>query len=114
MNTHNATLDLNKKPYNGEPLRIGQNDQNAPILAVSVTDGGQPFTLTGWTAKFKMRKPSGGEYSVTGTVSGSTATFSLSGMEPGTSDIAYVLLEKDDVRVSTQRIRVEVLEGANA
>lgn len=110
MNTRRMTLDLSKQPASLPVLRIGAGDRQAPTLVAEITDHGAAFPLSGYTATFEMRKPSGGAYVVMGTKSGNTATFKLDGMEPG-SGFAYVALENESTRLSTQRFRVEVLEG---
>lgn len=112
MNTRRMTLDLSKQPASLPVLRIGANDRQAPTLVAEITDHGSAFALSGYTATFEMRKPKGGAYVVEGTTSGNAATFALDGMEPG-SGLAYVALENEDTRLSTQRFRVEVLEGVN-
>ena len=112
MDLHEVSLDVSKQPAVKEVLRIGQGDTGAPTLSVSVLDHGEPLDLDGFDVKFEMRKPQGGKYSVEGTASGNVAQFSLSGMPAGASDIAYVAIENGTARLSTQRIRVEVLEGS--
>lgn len=111
MNVQTIALDLNKGNRDAGILRIGQRDKNAPILQAAITDHGALFDLANYAVRFKMRKPSGGVYEVEGTTDGNVATFSLDGMEPGISEIAYVQISNENTVASTQRVRVEVLEG---
>lgn len=111
MNTVSITLDLSKKPEVRHCVAIGQADENAPNLEVSITDHDAPFSLSGWSASFEIREPGGNAKNFDGSVSGNVASFSLSGMNPGHTDIAYVVLEKGNMRVSTQRVSVDILEG---
>ena len=114
MNEVSVTLDISKHPHRLQTLRIGQNDKNAPVLKAEILDHSTAFNLAGYGLSFEMLKPKGGVYSVEGTSQGNVATFVLDGMEPGKSDIAYVVIQTSNMRVSTQRISVEVLEGANS
>lgn len=111
MNSKSLTLDMCKRQTPGQTLFLGRGDLSRPIVEVTVTDHGIPFDLTGKTAVFEVRTPSGAFLSFEGSVSGSTATFELDGMEPGQTDVAYVVIEDSTSRVSTERVRVVSLEG---
>lgn len=113
MNVQTVELDVSKKPNHVNVIYIGTNDRQAPTLNVSVLDHGDAIDLDGMSVFFEMRRPSGGKYSVEGVTSGNVATFVLSGIEQGVTDIAYVAIVSDDFRLSTQRFRVEVLEGSD-
>lgn len=111
MNERTIPLDVSKEPVSIPTLRIGQHDNSRPILHVLVLDHGEPLDLDGFTVSLEMRVDS--KHVFNGTVDGSNATFELDGdMESG-SGFAYVVIETDDARLSTQRISVEVLEGGN-
>ena len=113
MNVCEISLDLDKHPCS-TVVRIGYTDVSAPTLAVSILDHGQAVNLSGYDVVFEMRAPDGIMYAFDGTTSGNVATFVLNGyIPPGITDIAYVALETDSQRFSTQRFRVEILEGGN-
>ena len=111
MNEVSVTLDISKHPHRLQTLRIGQNDKNAPNLLASIEANGVPFPLDGWSAAFEVRDSAGVAHSFTGSTSGNVASFSLSGMSAGHTDIAYAVLEKGNMRISTQRVSVDILEG---
>lgn len=111
MNSKSLTLDMCKRQTPGQTLYLGLGDLSNPIVEVTVTDHGIPIDLTGKAATFEIRTPSGGFLSFGGTVSGSTATFELDGMEPGQTEVAYVAIEDSESRASTERVRVVSLEG---
>ena len=116
MNVNTITLDVSKQPRIGQVLYLGQSDTDGATLAVNVMDHGAPLTLTGYSVSLMMRFPDGETYEFQGTVSGSTATFTVdaSDMEPGKTNIAYVLIEGSGFAVSTERFHVRVLDNAEA
>jgi len=118
MNTQAITLDVSKQSRITPVVYLGQGDKNGTQLQASVFDNGQSLTLTSYTVRFSMRLP-GGEhyYSVNGTASGNVATFNIdetyAAAVPGVTDNAYVeVLSGTTVIASTNRFRIEVLEGA--
>lgn len=110
MNERTIPLDVSKEPASIPTLRIGQHDKSRPILRVQVLDHGEPLDLEGFTVTLEMRVKS--KHVFSGSVDGSTATFELDGEIEHGSGFAYVVIESDDARLSTQRFAVEILEGS--
>ena len=118
MNTQTVKLDVTKRPAVMPVVYLGQGDKNGTTLVADIYDNGAALTLTGYTVKFQMKQPhDAGYYNVTGTVSGSTATFAIdenyAAAVAGVTECAYVeVLSGSTVICSTNRMRVVVLEGA--
>ena len=118
MNTQTVKLDVTKRPAVMPVIYLGQGDKNGTTLIADIYDNGAALTLTGYTVKFVMKQPhDAGYYNVTGTVSGSTATFAIdenyAAAVAGVTECAYVeVLSGSTVICSTNRMRVVVLEGA--
>ena len=121
MNTQTIRLDLNKRPAVQPVVYLRKGDKDGTTLAVEVYDNGTALALDGWTATFRMAKPGGGSYSNGGSVSGSTATFTVNEASAcnsvGETDVAYVELTRYSgnqvtKRASTGNCRVVVLESA--
>lgn len=118
MNTQTVKLDVTKRPAVMPVIYLGQGDKNGTTLVADIYDNGAALTLTGYTVKFQMKQPhDAGYYNVTGTVSGSTATFAIdenyAASVAGVTECAYVeVLSGSTVICSTNRMRVVVLEGA--
>lgn len=119
MNEQTIKLDLDKHPTN-EHIYVAQNDGYEGIeLVVIIQDGGVPLTydeLSDWSVSLKIRRPQGGEYSYGsyGRRGDGALVFTpnnLYVLEPGET-WGYVQLTKGNVKVSTSRFRVTVLEKA--
>lgn len=111
MDNRRIILDVCKLPANNPTVRLGQGDTNAE-LTVELRNHGEPLDLTGVTASLAFAF--GPErHLVPGTVSGSAATFALDAsiLRPGATDNAYAILELGNMRLSTSRFRMEVLES---
>lgn len=87
-------LDINKG-YMTVPkkahVRVG--DVGSTTLQITITDRGEPVSLTGYTVRLDVMKPDNTYYMQTGTASGSVATFTLGAQavsSPGVSKHAYV------------------------
>ena len=119
MNQQIIKLDLDKRPTN-EHIYVAQNDGYGGIeLIVFIQDGGVPLTrdeIWTWSASLKIRRPQGGEYSYGsyGRRGDGALVFTpnnLYVLEPGET-WGYMQLTKGNVKVSTSRFRVTVLEKA--
>lgn len=112
MDNRRIILDVCKLPANNPTVRLGQGDTDAE-LTVELRNHGEPLDLTGATASLAFAF--GPErHLVAGAVSGSAAAFALdaSSLRPGATDNAYAILELGNMRLSTSRFRMEVLESA--
>lgn len=118
MNLIKLNLSLDKEPAVNPVIYLGQGDVNGTRLECSIYEDGQAFSLTGCTAKFKMRLPGGtASYEVASTsLSGNVATFTVdeqaAALFAGKTCIAYVQIAKAGATFSTTRAEVIVLEGA--
>jgi hypothetical protein len=112
------TLDVAKEASN-EVVYLGQGDKSGTTLRVSVTDGGEAYSLSGKGARLCVQLPHrGGSYEVDGTVSGNVATFEIdetyAAAVSGRSDILFVqVLQGDTVICSTSRAHLVVRPSHN-
>ena len=118
LQTQRIRLDMSK--HLAPPtVWLGQGDKNGTTLEVELTDGGEPFALSGKGVKWCMMLPHrGGSYVVDGTVSGNVATFQVdetyAAAVAGRTDVAYVqVTQGDTVACSASRAMVVVKEDAH-
>lgn len=118
------TLDISKKPNIGNVVRIGIGDRQQPLLNVKFTDDGEKADVGGFDATLFMKSGDTVKKITAGSKvydSGYTSSVTFTLMEMSGSrnwkrpcvGTAYVLLEKDGVKVSTQRFKFEILDGRN-
>ena len=110
MNIQSIALDVSKRPEPKPTLYIGQGDNVRPIVEATITDHGEPLDLGAYDVSLEIRV--GAKHVYPGTASGSVATFPLDGEIESGSGFAYAVIESADMRTSTQRVNVEVLEGS--
>lgn len=113
MDYKEITLDVSKAPSSVRVVRLREKDVDGTVLTVNVLDHGEPFDMTDLTATLLMAF--GDErYSFDGTISGSSATFTVDAqdMNSGYTENAYVSITDGDFIMSTARFPIEVLESA--
>ena len=125
MNELRITLDVTKRPTPLRPLKVGLGDREYPWLQVSFTDNGEKAEAGGYDATLIMK--SGDEVKKRNAFSkvydsgascyvrfGMMGLYKQSNWKLPGKGIGYVVLEKGDVKLSTQRFEFEVIEGKNA
>lgn len=118
ISTQRVKLDISKQA-SMQVIRLGQGDKNGTTLVAELFDNGNPYNLSGKTARFTMRTPDGrSSYSVaSSSTSSNTATFNIderyAASVAGTTDVAYIeVLSGSTVICSTSRMRVICLQSA--
>ena len=113
MNTQTINLDVSKQASVMPLVVIRQGDKNGTTLEVGVYDSGSPLTLTSYDVALCILLPDKEHsYTVDGTASGNTATFTIdetyAGAYLGRTHIAYVEISDTDITCSTQSFALQV------
>ena len=119
MNEQHITLDISKTSSAPHVIRLGQGDRSGTTIVAEIYDNGAAFSLTGKSARFLMRLPSGNNYVRDSgcTVSGNTVRYVVDEEHccavAGYTEVAYFeILVGTSVIASTQRFCIEVLRSA--
>lgn len=115
MNTLYISLDVSKQPNVAPVVRVGQGDLNGTNLVVNVLDHGDSLTVNSYDASLLIKFDESTMYDISGTTSGSQATFTINAqdMEPGRTRNAYVSIDGGSFVLSTSRFDFEVLKGVS-
>lgn len=117
MNTQTIELDIDKRGFGNNCIRIAQGESGGTTIKALVYDNGAEFALSGYTAYLVARLPDRIHYyKGTATVSGNAATHvceeSNLASVPGYTDEAYFEFTKGSQTVQTERFALDIMRDA--
>lgn len=103
-------LDLYKGAPTPGAVTVRRGDLGALRIEATVLDHGVPLDVSGWTASFLVRMPSGEFAESSCEVDGGGVRFTMPSLSTaGRSTSAYIELERDGISVTTQDVEVRVV-----
>ena len=125
MAVQKIALDLSKSPVSPETVIITENDFNRPEVDIAILDHGEPADIGSYTQMLEIRKGDKRVSAYSTSRLNNVVRFQFSkymrnpdtglydvALGAGETDIAYVLLKRGDVRMSTARFHLVILEKA--
>lgn len=107
MRPQTTRADFRKDARRGEPVRTRRCERAHPTVSVLLLDSGQPADLAGKSVSFELWDGSG-HTSVPCEVDDCTARFVLPAVA-GEVRAAYIAVEDEGSRITTQDIALEVV-----